>query len=231
MSSLLVTASDAGALAAHAYARQMLAARGEAELARGAANVGTVAALWVAATPVADATALATSVERLSGFVAAVEPGRRPHVAAMLDAALAAQTAARLAAGLPPHARRIDGWMAEVAAAMAGRDAAPTPDAAIPPRALARYASAGRADDVDAILLAVRPLLAALADAVRRGGRPDRHLDRIQAHALATCVWPPGTAADARDALVTVGILRRTLTRRRPFAAAILAAKLAADSR
>ncbi len=108
MTGLRITDADPAALGAHAEARRTLAALGKADLARGAAIVSTVADYTLAARPVADAAALERAVEALSAFVTSIEPERQGFVAGLLDAALAAQMATRMTAGLPPHGRRID---------------------------------------------------------------------------------------------------------------------------
>lgn len=223
-----VTSADVAGLPAHAAARRALAARGEADLARGAANVGTVAALTLAATAAADGAALASTIARLASFVVGLEPGRRRFVAAMIDAALAAQVVVRMEAGLSPLDRHIDGWMAEVALRPDDGTEAGAPEAAfLPYRLLTRYAAATHADDVDAVLLAVMPAMRTLTDAARRGERIDARFDAIQPHALALCVRFAETAADEAGARSVAVVLERTLRRRRPLAAAVLAARAA----
>lgn len=226
MTGFRITCADVAALEGHSAARQTLAARGEQDAARGAANIGTVAALTLAATPAADGAALTAAIARLAVFVVAVEPDRRGFVAALIDAALAAQVEARAAAGLPPPGRRIDGWMAAAAAAAEAWPEISPPASVVSPRALARYAAAALADDVDAVLVAVIPFSQALVEAARRGSALDRHFDAVRSHALALCVRPVVTACDAEGVRNTAAILGRTLRRRRPLAAAILTARL-----
>lgn len=64
--------------------------------------MATVAALTMAVTPAVDADDLAAMVAHLRGFVATVEPHRGAFVAAMINVAIAAQVAARMAMGLQP---------------------------------------------------------------------------------------------------------------------------------
>ena len=227
---LRVTDANVAALGAHAEARRTLAALGEADLARGAAIVSTVAAYTLAARPAPDAAALERAVEALSAFVTSIEPERRGFVAGLLDAAIAAQVATRMAAGLPPPGRRIDGWMAAAAEAAVADDA-PSFHHAVSPAAALRYATASRADDVDAVLCAVAPVVLAMAEAAEHGAPSAAQTDFVQTHGLALCVRPAATAAEAVEVRPTVRILRKTLRRRRPLAAAILGARLEADGR
>lgn len=225
-----VGGGDVGNLARHGAARRELASRGEAEIARGAAIFATVATYLLATTRCATATEFADKIARLRRALADVEQGRRPHVAAMVDAALAAETSARLAAGLPPHDRRLAGWMEDTEREMGDRR---SEGARLKGRlsleAKLRYATAARADDVDLVLDHATRVVHAMIATARRGGSTDGLVDALQADALALCVWPAATPAEADGARRTVVTLWRILRRRRPLAAAILSAKLTRD--
>ena len=141
-------------IAVHQRARAVLMQRGEVSLARGAALLGSVAALWMAAVPSHDERETSLKVRGLRSFLGRTAEEDRAHLAPLIDAALAVENAGRMSSGRPPHGRRLSGWMDDVGAS--GAETGVPGGSATPgetqPDAVGFYAVAEAASDVDVML-------------------------------------------------------------------------------
>lgn len=222
-------------IAAHLDARRAFLAQGDAELARGASLLAAVAALRIASSRSSTAFAHEVKVRRLRSALSGFDPAQRLDLAALMDAALAREADERLAAGLPPHGGRLRGWLADMpfdpcepAPAHAAGISATRPPS---PAALARYAEAAIAGDVDLVLSSAIAIVEEIVCRVKRGEGVEAAFDALERAALALCVRPAADRGERDDARRTLVILASTLHRRRPLVAAILRRRLALDGR
>ncbi len=220
-----VIATLVTALASHVGAAESLAASADAVPRRGADIVAGVAALRLAATSAVGEQACAAKVDALSSYVAGLDAERGPLAAALIEAALAAEAELRIAASLPPPARRLRGWVIHPAdgPAKAPRNASAAP--ALPPSVARAYAESYAADDVDLVLMGMLRIVRLLRASAMRGEPRGSLLDAFEERAFALCAWPPPPNApdDARYMLLRGWLVLR---RRRPLAATVLRARV-----
>ncbi len=231
---IAVPSSCADELAVHVEARQLFLARGEVDLARGASFLAAVAALRIAASRSSGTFPHEVRVRRLRAALAAFDPAQRAHLVELMEAALEWEAAERLAAGLAPYGRRLRGWLTDVPTAdgpRLGTIVAIGSHRAAAPGAVARYAEAAAAGDVDFALCAAIDIVGEIIRRLRRGEGVEVAFDALERAALSLCVHPASTPADRDDARRTLVILALTLRRRRPLVSAMLRRRLVLDRR
>lgn len=223
------------AVAMHLEARAAFLLRGDVELAHGASVLAAVAALRIASSRSSSAFSHAVKVRRLRSALSGLDQAEQHRLAAMMDAALAREADDRLAAGLPPHGGRLRGRLNCVP--VEGREPVPTltvVEAAIPypsADAVARYAEAAVAADIDVVQSTAVRVLCDILDRLTRGIDAENAFDALQHVALALCAQTATSLAEADEARRTIVILMLALRRRRPLVAAMLRAKLLLDRR
>jgi hypothetical protein len=222
-------------VAGHLDAWRALVARGDAGRARGALVLAAVAALGIASSRSSTGFAHEVKVRRLRHALSGFDPALRPHLAALMEAALAREAEERIEAGLAPHGRRLRGWLTDlqgeggepVSGGAAGPPASSYPTTA----ALARYAEAAAAEDVDVALSAAIAIVGEMIGRVRRGELVEAALDALERTGLSLCVPPATDRAERDDARRTLVILALILRRRRPLVAAMVRHRLALHRR
>ena len=198
---------------------------GDALAIRGARDQAIIAALMLAASATSSERLFTNKVMRLAGFVAVLEEPLRSYVGDLLDGALAADAAKRIALGLAPPSRRFSDWMA------------PAIDIAAPPSApstlrvehLAIYAAQVGTGDPDHVLLSAIATVRKMRAPSSERMPTEVGYDDLEYFALALCATAPASRPERDDARRVGLILWQALRHRRPLAAAILRTRMRMD--
>ena len=227
-----LTIGDQGRIVVrYARASTVLAGSGDGRIARGAAITAAVEALRLVTTPARSAQDFEAKRAALKDFVATiVDDTRRDDLSSLLDAGLSVEAEMRMTAGLPMQGHRLEGWLTSTldgeapASAVAGFAILRVED--IPTGDLALYAMAASAGDVDHVLADAIQILSDVISLRKRGASTEGAWDCLEQVAFSLCARPMGLFLAWDEDRNTLGILMRTLERRRPLAAAILRVRL-----
>ena len=226
----LATGDQGRLVVRHARASAVLAGSGDDRIARGAAMTAAVEALRLVATPARSAQDFDAKRAALRDFIATiVDETRRDDLSSLLDAGLSVEAEMRMTAGLPMQGHRLGGWLTSsleggTQAAEPGFAVLPAED--IPTGDLALYATAASAGDVDRTLADAIQIISDVIVLRKRGGSTEGAWNWLERIAFSVCARPWGSLLAGDEDRNTLGILMRTLERRRPLAAAILRVRI-----